>query len=171
MSLLIVKAAEGSSPQLQRAIDLLSRTDPDCRVIDASQMDIRHCKGCYVCMLNTPGVCAIRDDYPELLRAYVQADDIIFLMDTALDFVNYKSKNLIDRMFPFVAMLIEYVSGENRHVPRYPKQRRMGMLYSGTADQAYLNLWTERVALNMQGTSLGAWSMEKAEELCAWILS
>ena len=171
MSLLIVKAAEGSSPQIQRALELLCQTDPDCRVIDASQMDIRPCTGCYVCMLNTPGVCAIRDDYPELLRAYVRADDIVFLMDTALDFVNYKSKNLIDRMFPFVSTLIEYVAGENRHVPRYPKRRRMGMLYTGTADRAHLNHWTERVALNMQGISLGAWPMEKAEELCTWILS
>jgi DNA polymerase-1 len=34
-----------------------------------------------------------------------------------------------------------------------------------------LRAFGERVALNMQGISLGAWPMEKAEELCTWILS
>ena len=171
MSLLIVNAAERDTQQVQRAIELLAQTTPEHQVIDAAGMDIRPCMGCYVCMLKTPGLCAIRDDYHTLMEAYVRADDIVFLFDTALDFVNHKAKNIVDRMFPLISLLTQYVSGEIRHIPRYPRQRRIGVLYTGSADRDHMTFWVERVAKNMMGTSLEARPVEEAEEMCAWILS
>lgn len=171
MSLLIVKATERDEPQVQRAIELLSRITPEYQVIDATQMDIRPCRGCYVCMLDTPGRCAIRDDYHMLLQAYVHADDIVFLFDTALDFVNHKAKNMIDRLFALVSILMQCTTGKIRHIPRYSDRFRIAVLYTGTADPNHMNLWVEMVADNMSGNSLGARPVEKAEEMCTWILS
>ena len=169
MSLLIVNAAERDTQQVQRAIDLLIQTTPEHQVIDATKMDIRPCMGCYVCMLKTPGLCAIRDDYRTLMEAYVRADDIVFLFDTALDFVNYKAKNIIDRIFALGSILMQGTTGKIRHIPRYTNRFRIGVLYTGTADPEYMELWTTMVADNMSGTSLGARPVERAEEMCTWI--
>ena len=169
MSLLIVNAAEHEPLKVQQAIRLLAQAVPDHRVIDATKMNIRPCLGCYVCMLKTPGLCAIRDDYHILMEAYVRADDIVFIFDTALDFVNYRAKNVTDRLFLLISILKQYVSGELRNIPRYSRRFRVGVLYTGTADREFLTLWTERIATNMMGQSLGARPVEQAEEICAWI--
>lgn len=52
-------------------------------------------------------------------------------------------------------MYIRMVDGQARHVPRYDKEYRFGLLYQGEADQAYLGRWLARMALNMAGVSWG----------------
>ena len=51
-----------------------------------------------------------------------------------------------------------------RHVPRYEKKNTFGLIYKGMADQDYLSHWMERVAINMHGTSIGAFTMEQVQE-------
>ena len=74
-------------------------------------------------------------------------------------------KNVIDRILPLATMHIHIVKGECRHVPRYRKDLRFGLLYSGKADEAYLNRWMDRVMLNLGGENIGVHSFEKAEEV------
>ena len=88
---------------------------------------------------------------------------------TALSFVDHRMKNLIDRLLPLVTMGIRIADGQCRHVPRYDKHYRFGLLYAGAADRAYLNRWMERVMLNFDGESLGAYPIEKAEEVLSCI--
>ena len=66
-------------------------------------------------------------------------------------------------------MYIHIVDGQCRHVPRYDKKLRFGLLYSGSADRAYLNYRMDRVMLNFGGESLGAYSIPDAKEVLSCI--
>jgi multimeric flavodoxin WrbA len=161
MSLLIVNTLPAKEETAQRAIRLLK---PD-KVLETTAMRLLPCLGCNDCWLKTPGICAIKDDYPELLKGYLSYDATIFLAGTSLGFVDYRMKNLADRLLPLATMYTQVVDGEMRHVPRYDKHYKFGLLYKGEADGTYLNRWLSRTALNMDGVSLGAFPIEKAEEV------
>ena len=163
MSLLIINTL--SPEKAQTAIDRLTARTADSRVIHTEQLNIHHCVGCNACWLKTPGRCAIKDDYEEILKAYLNYDEVIFLSGTALNFVDHRMKKLIDRLMPLVTMYTHVVDGQCRHVPRYKKKYRFGLLYDGKADQEYLNEWMGRVMLNFGGVSLGAFPIDKAEEV------
>lgn len=166
MSLLIVNVLPAEDKTAQEAIRQLK---PD-KVLQTTTMRLLPCIGCNDCWLKTPGVCAIKDDYPELLKGYLTYDATVFVAATALGFVDYRMKNLTDRLLPLATMYTCFVDGEMRHVPRYDKQYRFGLLYKGDADEDYLNRWLARTALNMNGVSLGAFPIEQAEEAFSCIL-
>ena len=168
-SLLIVSVLPEDDPTAQTTIQAIKRNFTDIKVIHAYEQSFRPCVGCNACWLVTPGVCAIKDGYEILLKAYLQYDTVLFLSDTALNFVDYRMKNLIDRLLPLVTMYIRITDGQCRHVPRYDKKFRFGLLYTGSADRAYLNRWMERVMLNFDGESLGAYPMENAQEVLSCI--
>ena len=168
-SLLVVSVLPEEDPAAQAAIRALRCRAADIQVIYAYEQNFRPCVGCNACWLVTPGVCALRDGYEELLKAYLRYDAVLFLSGTALHFVNHRMKNLIDRLLPLVTMYIRIPDGQCRHVPRYDKKFRFGLLYEGAADRAYLNRWMERVMLNFHGESLGAYPIESAEEVASCI--
>ena len=78
-------------------------------------------------------------------------------------------KNAVDRLLPLATMYIHIVDGQCRHVPRYDRNLRFGLLYAGAADGAYLNRWMDRVMLNLGGESLGARPISEAKELLVCI--
>ena len=169
MSLLIVNLLPEHDPAALTAIETLGTAVPDNRVIHAYEKNLRPCVGCNACWLVTPGVCSLRDGYEELLKAYLEYDATVFLAGTALNFVDHRMKNVIDRILPLATMYIHIVDGQCRHVPRYEKRLRLGLLYSGTADGAYLSHWMERVALNLGGESLGSYPIAEAKEVLSCI--
>ena len=169
MSLLIANLLPEDAPEALTAIETLSAAVPDHRVIHAYEKNLRPCVGCNACWLVTPGVCSLRDGYEELLKAYLEYDATVFLAGTALNFVDHRTKNVIDRILPLATMYIHIVDGQCRHVPRYEKKLRLGLLYSGTADGAYLSHWMERVALNLGGESLGSYPIAEAKEVLSCI--
>lgn len=169
MRLLIVNILPTDDPAAVTAIQALGKAVPDHGVIHTREMDLRPCVGCNACWLKTPGVCAIRDGYEELLKAYLECDAAVFLSGTALDFVDHRMKNVVDRLLPLATMYIQIVDGQCRHVPRYEKKLRFGLLYKGMADEAYLREWMDRVMLNLGGSSLGVFPITQVEEVPACI--
>ena len=169
MSLLIVNLLPEDDPAALAAIETLGAAVPDHRIIHAYEKNLRPCVGCNACWLVTPGVCSLRDGYEELLKAYLGHDTTVFLAGTALNFVDRRMKNVSDRIRPLATMYIRIVDGHCRHVPRYEKKLRLGLLYSGTADGTYLNRWMERVALNLGGESLGSYPIAEAKEVLSCI--
>ena len=160
MGLIVVNALPADDPAAAAAIAALN---PD-KTLQTETMHLSPCIGCNACWLKTPGICGIHDDYEQLLRGYLSHDAVIFLAGTALGFVDYKMKNIADRLLPLATMYTYFEDGEMRHVPRYPKTYRFGLLYKGQADGAYLNRWLERTALNMIGVSLGAFPIEQLDQ-------
>ena len=163
--LLIVNILPEENPAAQSAIEALREKAEEVQVIHAYEKNFRPCIGCNACWLKTPGICSIQDGYEELLKAYLASDAVVFLSGTALNFVDYRMKNVIDRILPLATMYIHIVDGQCRHVPRYDKKLRFGLLYSGPADGEYLNRWMGRVALNMGADNLGAYPIDHAGEV------
>ena len=93
----------------------------------------------------------------------------MFLAGTALNFVDHRMKHVIDRLLPLATMYIHIVDGQCRHVPRYDKEYRFGLLYAGTADGDYLNHWLDRMVLNLGGSSLGVFPIHQAKEVLSCI--
>ena len=167
--LLIVNTLPEHDPAVAPALEALKGGAEEVRLIHACEKNLRPCVGCNACWLITPGVCSIHDGYEELLKAYLACDAAVFLSGTALGFVDHRMKNVIDRILPLATMYIHIVDGQCRHVPRYDRKLRFGLLYAGAADGAYLNRWMDRVMLNLGGESLGAYPISDAGEVLACI--
>lgn len=134
-------------------------------IVHTADKDIRACIGCNYCWLKTPGVCTIKDDYEEILKKIIKADQLWIVADTHFGFLSYKGKNVVDRLMPIVTMNLHIKDGEMRHVTRYKKTPDFGVIYRGHGEKTYLEQWVKRVALNFAGNSLGAYSMDEMQEV------
>ncbi len=140
-------------------------------LIDTTGMNISHCVGCNCCWLKTPGVCAIQDDYEPILRKMNRADQVWLISDTRFGFVSWQTKNIVDRIMPLVTMYLKVKDGQMRHVMRYDHQPDIGIIYTGDGDQAYLERWCQRTALNLGSRSLGVFSERDKKEAVVCMLS
>lgn len=165
MSLLIVNTTSVPDERVERAIEILSKKQPECEVIHTRELEIKPCIGCNHCWIKTPGICTIKDDHEEIIKAYLRHDEIIYIAEAALGFVDYRAKNVIDRVLPLATMYTKYKDGQARHVGRYEKKWKFGLLYKGESDEAYLNEWINRVAVNFVSDSIGAYPIEKVQEV------
>lgn len=139
-------------------------------LIDTAGMHISHCVGCNYCWLKTPGICAIKDDYEPILKKMSKADQVWLISDTHFGFVSYQTKNIVDRVMPLVTMYLKIKDGQMRHIMRYDHQPDIGIIYTGDGDQAYLERWCGRTALNLGSRSLGVFSAENRKEAVSCML-
>lgn len=165
MNLLIINTLEENLPEVKSAIHDLSARTSECKVFHTLGMKISPCIGCNACWLRTPGICALKDDYEQILKAYPQSDAILLISGTSFGFINHKAKNIVDRMLPLVTMYTRIVDGQMRHIPRYEKRYRFGLVYSGLMDTSYIDQWLKRAALNFNGTSIGAFPIQACGEV------
>lgn len=168
-NVLIVSVLPENDNTAKAAAQVIQREAPNSKVLQVYGRDYRPCVGCNCCWLRTPGICSIKDGYEEMLKDYLRYDAVLFLSGTALNFVDHRMKNLIDRIMPLATMYTYISDGQCRHVLRYDKKLRFGLLYAGSADRIYLNRWLERVMLNFGGESLGAYQIENVEEVLSCI--
>lgn len=135
-----------------------------CEWLDATKLKILPCIGCNYCWLKTPGICAVKDDYAEILQKSVRAEQLWIVADTRFGFLSHEGKNVVDRLLPLLVMNLHFKGGEMRHIPRYERLPDLGVVYCGDGDKAYLERWTGRMALNLASGSLGAYSIDEIEE-------
>ena len=142
----------------------LERRGEDFEIVEASSMKISHCIGCNYCWLKTPGICTIKDDYEIILKKMVGAGQLWVISDTALGFLDYKGKNIFDRVMPLITMYLKFKGKQMRHVLRYKNIMNIGLIYRGDGDREYLERWNERCALNFGSKSLGVFPEEEVKE-------
>lgn len=164
MSLLIINTLEEDNPAAREAVACLTSKVSAYQIIQAGGMKISPCIGCNACWLRTPGRCALKDDYEQILKAFLQYRTTIFIADTALGFISHRMKNIADRMLPLATMYTRVENGQMRHIPRYENQCQLGLVYSGTGDREYIGLWLSRAALNFNGRSIGVYPVEQCGE-------
>lgn len=129
-------------------------------ILNTASMKIQHCIGCNQCWLKTPGVCAIKDDYEEIIRKLVKAQNIWLVADTRFGFLDYRGKRIMDRIMPMLNVNVEIRDGWMRHQLRY-HALNVGVIYQGDGDKELLQEWAERCAMNLGGESLGVISLDK----------
>lgn len=164
MVLMIDTTREQIGKQLVEGLFPSGGNPAEFELIDTTGMHISHCVGCNFCWLKTPGVCAIQDDYEPILRKISRADQVWLISDTHFGFVSWKTKNIVDRFLPLLTMYLKFKDRQMRHVMRYDHQPDIGIIYTGEGDQAYLERWCQRTALNIGSHSLGAFSESNGKE-------
>ncbi|MBR5083351.1 MAG: flavodoxin family protein [Prevotella sp.] len=143
---------------------IVSKEEKEVEVINTSDMKIAHCIGCNQCWLKTPGVCAIKDDYEEIVKKLVQASNLWIVSDTHFGFLNHRGKQVLDRLMPILNMYIQFRDGWMRHQLRY-HSLNVGVIYKGCGDQQLLEEWCERTSQNLGGHSLGAIAIDAGDHL------
>lgn len=170
MVLMIDTTAEHIGQGIAEELRRRDKNAVEFEVIDTTGMHISHCVGCNYCWLKTPGVCAIHDDYEPILRKMSGADQVWLVSDTHFGFVSWQTKNIVDRIMPLVTMYLKFKDGQMRHVMRYDHQPDLGVIYTGDGDQAYLERWCQRTALNLGSRSLGVFSVDNRKEAVSCML-
>ena len=154
---LVLNTLEGDySEQIK---ELLAAKDSEVEIVNTAEMKIMHCMGCNMCWLKTPGVCAIKDDYEIILKKLVATDNLWVVADTKFGFVDYRGKQVLDRLVPMLNMYIEIRDGWERHQLRY-HPLNFGVIYKGNGNREMLEEWSMRVARNMAGKSLGVIALD-----------
>jgi len=157
---LVLNTLEGDySEQIK---DLLAAKGSEVEIVNTAEMKIMHWAGCNICWLKTPGVCAIKDDYEIILKKLVVADGFWVVADTKFGFIDYRGKRVLDRLVPMLNMYIEIRDGWERHQLRY-HPLNFGVIYKGNGNKELLEEWSERVAMNLGGHSLGVFALEESQ--------
>jgi len=162
---LIISTLKKDEIYNKKVIENIQKNINDVEIIYTEDMNIKGCIGCNRCWIVTPGLCAIKDDYEKLLIKILQSKQVIFITDLKLGFVSYQLKNIIDRLLPLATMNLRFKNGQMRHCLRYKKHYNWGLIYKGNGNQEFLEKWFERVMINFDGTSLGAYHIENEEAI------
>ncbi|MBQ4571886.1 MAG: flavodoxin family protein [Clostridia bacterium] len=165
MSLLIINTSLENDAETQNAIEKLTENAEKYKIINTSELNISHCTGCCTCMLDTPGKCLLNDDYKEIFASLFNYDTIVFISDTSFDFINHKTINIIQRMFPLVTVFSAFENGKILHIPRYDLTLRLALLYKGSANEEVLTKWFEKYAEHFSSIPIGVFSINNIEEV------
>ena len=103
--------------------------DKEVEIIETSGMKIAHCMGCNQCWLKTPGICAIKDDYEEIIKKLVETENLWIVSETRFGFLDYKGKRVMDRIVPMLNMTVGFRDGWMRNDVVYSKSNNMFYWY------------------------------------------
>lgn len=82
---------------------------------------IGYCKGCDCCHKVNPGVCAVNDGLNEILRKYMNSEQVVIVSPVIFGCLNSSVKNFIDRTQPLFMPLQASKSGKTIMKGRYEK--------------------------------------------------
>ena len=125
MSTLVINTLPEADERVQKALSVLEAGRETIQVIHTQELSIKPCIGCNACWIKTPGVCAIKDDYEQILEAFMQHEKVIYIVGTVFGFMNHQGKNVIDRILPLITMHVQIVGKEMRHVMRYDRKWKL----------------------------------------------
>jgi len=139
MNILVVRGNPRANGYTQYITDLVVRgaQEGGAAIVDVNLISkkITPCIGCYHCWTVTPGTCRFRDDMPELLERFLDAD--IVLCSTPLYYyaVSGAMKIFLERTLPLTMQGFEQTPGRcMRNRTRYPERwrdKRLGFIAAG----------------------------------------
>jgi multimeric flavodoxin WrbA len=91
-------------------------------------LKLQYCSGCFGCWLKTPGECVANDDNPQMLRAIINADFMLWAAPMRMGFPSALLKKSMDKMVPLIHPYIVVDHGEAHHLARYNHYPRLGLL-------------------------------------------
>lgn len=94
--------------------------------------EIKPCLGCFRCWTDSPGVCVHKDDMPDLLEKYREADRVIWSAPLYYFGLPSMAKAFMDRLLPLnLPQLVEEgEDGHCSHPPRYDLSHQRYLLLS-----------------------------------------
>ena len=123
--------------------------------LDLRTLTLRYCIGCWGCWVKTPGQCANSDDSPEMDRAVINADFVLWAAPLKMGFPSELLKRANDKHLPLIHPYMVVDQGEAHHRKRYARYPRLGLLVEKEADtdERDLQIVTDiycRTALNFK---------------------
>jgi hypothetical protein len=92
------------------------------------ELDMHNCVGCFGCWVRTPGECAFDDEGRAMDRAIIGADLCLYASPLLMGHVSALLRRANERCLPLLQPYLRLVDSEIRHVPRYPRRPRLGLL-------------------------------------------
>ena len=107
-----------------------------------NKLDIKDCKGCFVCWKDTPGVCCIKDDMQEMLEKIKSADIIIWSFPLYYFSLPSRIKAFMDRQLPLMLPFMDKNTLGGAHPKRYDSSQQKNVIISScgfyTTENNYL---------------------------------
>ena len=95
------------------------------RTFDLDGLTIKPCVGCFACWLKHPGICAVKDDAEEYVKAFVASDAVVWITPVTFGGASSALKKALDRTIPSILPFFIKSHGEIHHPQRYTKRRRL----------------------------------------------
>ncbi len=111
-----------------QTVQLFGKLDHQIQQFNLRNMNINYCIGCWDCWVKTPGICKIKDDMSQILKAVINSDLVIFLSPLNMGFISSEMKKIQERIIPLVLPNIDIVEDEFHHKKRYDKYPKLGLI-------------------------------------------
>ena len=123
--------------------------------IPLRDLDLRYCTGCFGCWVKTPGECITPDDGPQVRRAAIQADFLLWAAPLRMGFPSALMKKMMDKFIPLIHPYFVVDHNEAHHRARYEHYPLTGLLLAPETDTdagdiRIVSDITSRTALNMK---------------------
>lgn len=92
---------------------------------------IANCIGCFGCWIQTPGQCAIRDNFGDMGRELAHCDELILISRCVYGGYSPFVKNVMDRSIPYLHPDFIMRNGQMHHKNRYEKVISMKAYFYG----------------------------------------
>ncbi len=132
-------------------------------------LQINYCQGCWDCWVKTPGICAIKDDYEQILSRIPSADQLTIITPILAGYESSLIKKFKDRLIPMIHPYIEIYKGEQHHRQRYGKTPDIKVIVledEDTTDEdiATLTELYKRTSLNLRNELIEVVRVKKGAE-------
>jgi hypothetical protein len=106
-----------------------SRAGAEVEKLYARKIGLKPCLGCFKCWLETPGVCALKDDWPFVLGKMAEADVIVYATPVYAYNMTVYMKTLFDRTGMLVIEPYNIATDDGFYHPaRYPEVKKKAVL-------------------------------------------
>jgi multimeric flavodoxin WrbA len=110
---------------------MCSKQRHNINIVNISEKDIQHCRGCFTCWTKTPGKCVIKDEMGELIEQYINADLIVWSFPLYYFGMPSKIKAFLGRTLPTsLPYMTINEDGTSGHPPRYDLSHQRYILIS-----------------------------------------
>jgi multimeric flavodoxin WrbA len=99
---------------LDQLVKELTRRDHKTSALTLRALTIQHCLGCWGCWVRTPSECIIEDDAPDVARAAINTDFVLFASPLSMGFLSATLK----RTIPMVDHRLGHFCGRSLNHPR-----------------------------------------------------
>lgn len=112
----------GARAALLRELDLRGA---EVRLVPLREEVLAHCKGCFGCWIETPGLCRSKDRSGPLLQALLASDTVVLLTPATFGGYSSTTKRFVDHWVQTALPSFQRFRGETHHPRRYGRFPRL----------------------------------------------
>lgn len=136
MNILLINASpkgdKSNTFKLSKAFcdGICEQTSANLEILDLARLNIKDCRGCFVCWRDTPGVCCIKDDMGDCLEKIKTADIIVWSFPLYYFGLPSRVKAFLDRQLPLSLPFMNKNAHGGSHPHRYDDLHQKNVLIS-----------------------------------------